>query len=811
MVDLTGEEGWLTPEAASVSLIATETGPELRVSATVGEGQPAVIDHDPVLHTGAASPAAPWPVLRCRVRSSSGRAELFAALAISEVTITVNVTGVTDLVVQNDHRTLAAGSPLQLFTARPKIGSNFYVGSREVFSKRLIRLTVNFAWKDLPESLLQHYHEYFDIHDEVLTSIFVPSFTVVVDLLDRRSWAHGLTGPSGRLRLFDGISPGRRVTFVEGAFDVAYAGQTYAADPDLPELNRFGPGTKRGFIRLQLAGPRNEDISTFGVTFAQDVPFNAFGHDAFAPRYAKAALKLARHDPDAPGAGPAPPLPNEPYLPEIENLSLDYASRSTFAPGDIQALGKVFTLGAFGYTTAGPDIPGRLAPALDSPATMLLGLRDFRAPGTLSILFQLDEGSALLADPPEPGDIAWSYLSGERWIDLPASAVAVDETRGFQVPGIVAVSVGADATSDHSAMPAGLIWVRARLSRPPLAVARTLALHAQAATASLDPGTRPVEDYSDHLAAGLTAGTITRLDQRRTGIKRVAQPYASFGGRPAEVDRAFFERSVERIRHRGRAVTAWDFEHAVLQTFDRVFKVRCLANTGTDAMPATGEAALVIVPKLNASQASNPLEPRAGETLMATIRDFVGDGLTTPFADIHVIHPVYERVLVDAEIAFRPGFDAGFHSEQLNTDLQRFLSPWAFEEGRDISFGTRIFRSEILKYVEDRPYVDFVTRFDLYHAFDGPPRQGIGFMEIGLDFMIGADPQPAVDTMRVGVDFVVGRPVETAPSTRPDAILVSHPAHRVTPLFPGAERCAGITNLGIGYMIVGLDFDVSVP
>jgi hypothetical protein len=343
-----------------------------------------------------------------------------------------------------------------------------------------------------------------------------------------------------------------------------------------------------------------------------------------------------------------------------------------------------------------------------------------------------------------------------------------------------------------------------------LTVARTLALYAQAATALFDPGDRTLTDYARHLAAGLAPESITRLDPRRAGIKRVSQPYASFGGRPAEVDRAFFERSVERIRHRGRAVTVWDFEHGVLQRFDRVFKVRCLANSGESAQPAVGEAALVIVPKLNASQASNPLEPRASETLMEEVRRFVQDGLATPFAAVHAIHPVYERVLVDAEVAFRPGIDPGFYSEQLNVDLQRFLSPWAFEEGRDIAFGTRIFRSELLKYVEDRPYVDYVTRFDLYHVFDGPPRQGIGFMEIGLDFVISADPPRAINTMTIGVDFVVGRPVETAPSTRPDAILVSHPAHRIAPIFPGDERCAGVTTLGIGYMVVGLDFRIPV-
>jgi hypothetical protein len=807
----TGAEGWLAPESAAVSVIITIAGPELRISATLGAGQPAVIDHDPAIHTGPASPASPWPVLRCLVRSASGRAEVFSKLVVTNVAISVNVAGVTDLIVQNDQRVLAAGGPLQLFTSRPKIGSTFYVGSTEVFAKRLTRLTLNFDWKSLPDSLLQHYNEYFDIHDAVLTALLVPSFTAVIDILDQRSWAHRLTGPTEPIHLFDGNLAARSETYAEGAFEVAYGTQPRVADPDLPRQDRYGPFTKRGFMRLQLTGPLNDDIATFGVPFAQKVPFNAFGHDAFAARYAKAALDLARYDPAALGAGPEPVLPKEPYTPEIENLRLDYAAQSEFAPSDVHALGRVLTLGAFGYTTAGPQVAARLSSTPDPSATMLLGLEGFAAPGTISVLFQLDESSVQVADPPAPADIRWSYLSGDRWVSLPPSAVAADETRGFQVPGIVAVAVGADASTQHSAMPSGLTWLRADLAKPPLAVARTQALHGQAATALFDPGAGHLDDYADHLAAGLAPITITRLDPRRNGIKKVAQPYASFGGRPAESDRAFFVRSVERIRHRSRAVTVWDFEHNVLQRFEQIFKVRCLPNTGDDTAPAVGEVALVIVPKLNASQTANQLEPRASETLMEEIGTFLQDGLATPFAAVRAIHPVYERVLVDAAVAFRKGFDPGFYAEQLNIDLQRVLSPWAFEEGRDIAFGTRIYRSELLKYVEDRPYVDYVTRFDLYHAFNGPPRQGIGFMEIGLDFVIGADPQPAVKTMTVGLDFIVGRPVETAPSTRSDAILVSHPAHRITPIFPGSDESTGDMTFGIGFMIVGLDFDIAGP
>src|SRR5690606_21291322 len=154
--------------------------------------------------------------------------------------------------------------------------------------------------------------------------------------------------------------------------------------------------------------------------------------------------------------------------------------------------------------------------------------------------------------------------------------------------------------------------------------------------------------------------------------------------------------------------------------------------------------ALVVVPDLRSTDSSNRLEPRAGAVLMRQIQDYITTNLSTPFSTVHVIHPVYERIRVDIRVAFRSGLDAGWYSAVLNEDLRRFLSPWAYTQGEDIVFGARIYKSEILAFLEGRNYVDYVTDFNLYHSYDGPPREGIGQMTIGSDFFIRPDPRPAV-------------------------------------------------------------------
>jgi hypothetical protein len=44
-----------------------------------------------------------------------------------------------------------------------------------------------------------------------------------------------------------------------------------------------------------------------------------------------------------------------------------------------------------------------------------------------------------------------------------------------------------------------------------------------------------------------------------------------------------------------------------------------------------------------------------------------------------------------------------------------FLSPWAFTSDTDLNFGGRVHQSVLIDFIEELPYVDFLTDFELYH------------------------------------------------------------------------------------------------
>jgi len=804
-VELTGDEGWVEPDRFEAELTEVSPGEmALRIQLTLSEGAPAIVSFDPALH--GEGPTWKWPVLRCLLEGDSGQYETLDGLVVERAEISVSVTGVRALTVANDEGPLTPDQPMPLFGTKPRIGSRFYIGSAEVFSKKLSSLKLNLEWKDLPENLFDHYRTYFDFVDDDLIAGLRSRYLAYVDLLYERTWDHRLLDnqilfdPSG--------SEHRAITAVESAFESAFGERPYDPRPELTELGALDATSKYGFVRVVLSGPTREDLrSELNVPYATKVPFEAFGHQAHARRYAAQAIALSRWD----GIGLAPELPNEPYTPTLAGLSLDYTASVSMVPGDVHGEEALYTLGPWGATRGGFESPARLVPAFDGEAALFLGIEGLAPPANLSLLFQIDRGTATAEDVLEPGETEWSYLSGETWRALAPEAVLNDSTFGFQKSGLVVLSVGKDATSDHEAMPGGLAWLRAVIQRPPESASRTLAVHAQAALATFQPETGELEDYDEHLRDGLDPESIRRFRKRNPAIRQVRQPYASFDGRGGEEDASFFRRCSERLRHRNRAVTAWDFERLVLEAFPEVFKVKCLPHNDASGNEAAGEAALVILPDLRDTEASNPLEPRAGAVLMGEVKRYTASGLTTPFAVVHVIHPVYERVRVDARVAFLSGLDAGYYTGVLNEDLRRFLSPWAFEEGQDIVFGARLYRSEILAFMEGRDYVDHVTDFTLYHSYEGPRRGGIGELRIGTDFVMRPDPTPAIEEeigMRIGEDFVVGVGVEVAETTRSHAILVSHPEHRLLSIEAGSDRCAGVSRLGVGYMTVALDFEV---
>ena len=724
--DLRNDVGWVL---SGRQLVLTLTLP-------ASEKQ-AVVDYAAAKLDGGYGTTA--PVLRVLLRRTADYAAL-AALTLDSVQIEVAVSGLKkSLKLENDLGPLSPEKPFLPFGPLPFAGSSLYVGCAEAAAKTLTSVTVAVPeWVGKPADWATQFVAY---PTEVKTEA---DLTVSVKVLN----GNLQDNPPASATLFTKLPAGVSIP----AAAASSAGVLFLTS-FLSSFSLFGGYVLTGgsFISysplmillpgLTAVAPTVSD-SLLKITLDQGL-----GHGRYATLLTEAVVSkstvVTTDD---------KPIPNPPYAPLASELQLSYqATTGAVSLTEVDAAKfpgrgvQLFHQSVFGQAEEHAFLKRELAfldgaartsafllPQLLAGGTFLLGLRDVGPLETVAILFQVAEGSANPEQ--EPAQVAWSVLSQNQWRPLTVDHVLADATNHLLTSGIIAFYLPAETRLDNTLLEPGLVWLRGELrttgpapAPAPLdSVGNLLALHPQAALARFDDR----RNDADHYAAPLPPGALAKTRQSVAGLKGVAQPYASFGGQPAEADAAFYTRVSERLRHKQRAVSIWDYEHVVLQAFPGIYKTKCLNHTRLDAGPggqlhelAPGYVTVVAVPDLRHAHAVNPLEPKVDLNTLAAVRAYL-QAHAGQLVGVQVVNPAYERVRLRFQVEFLAGYPFATYRKQLQQDLLAYLSPWAFDSAAEIPFGGTLSKSVVLTFIERRPYVDFVTELTMQHltGAPGPPK-----------------------------------------------------------------------------------------
>jgi hypothetical protein len=110
--------------------------------------------------------------------------------------------------------------------------------------------------------------------------------------------------------------------------------------------------------------------------------------------------------------------------------------------------------------------------------------------------------------------------------------------------------------------------------------------------------------------------------------------------------------------------------------------------------------------------APDPLQPKVDADTLVRIDQFLAARAPGPMS-LRVKNPAYQRLRVSCLVRFHTGREFNFHRAATVDALIRALSPWAFDESRPLRFGGRVYASTLLNFIEELPYVDYVTDFKL--------------------------------------------------------------------------------------------------
>jgi hypothetical protein len=214
----------------------------------------------------------------------------------------------------------------------------------------------------------------------------------------------------------------------------------------------------------------------------------------------------------------------------------------------------------------------------------------------------------------------------------------------------------------------------------------------------------------------VAANTITQLLGVVPGVQAVFNPVRAEGGADGETADAIVTRGPATIRHRGRAVSAADYETLAREASPGVAYVRAIPNRNPAGRPLPGWLTLLIIPE------SEDARPYPSFGLRTHVRKFLESRAAADLAGrIHVTGPEYLPLDLDATIAPRLISEAGIVEKAVRAALQRFLHPLrGGPSGTGWELGRDVYLSDIAAVLERVEGLDYVS--ELTMLLDGVPQ-----------------------------------------------------------------------------------------
>lgn len=717
---LTTEKEWVRVTGISwtTGVITNTTTVAAVLNFTLAGDVPAITNYVPKVHGGTFNTS--LPVLKVLLKNDDSAPytyDLLKDVVISKVEVEVKVGlnatdavtsgGLKNLYLSNDIGVLDPSKPFLPFGPAPLKGNSFLIGNEEVFKKKNAKVLFRVEWKGLPQEAYE-----IDYND----GVFDYANTAYVDenpKVNSFTLQQGTWQPAGTAI---GILSDFVYNYMDDTFlpnqDVLTFPQALMALPD-GVIAEYGQSYQpyditavRGFLKLTLN--------------------DGFGHQEYQKALTEYLIALAN--------GGSASEPTAPYTPTIQKLTLHYKAFGVSEVGSMTSFDnrsvQFFHIYPFGETEQQKKISNsevKLLPqftdaknkTLHNEGEFYIGFTDLRGGQSVNVLFQVLEGTTdpLLEKPKD--HIGWSYLSDNQWIAFKNEELS-DQTGQLLKSGIISFVIPAGAGTDNTVLPSGYLWIRAAVREKSETVCRLMAVLAQAAVVSYEDH----DNAADFLDKALPAGTIAKLKDPNSAIKKIEQPYASFGGRASEADGPYYVRVSERLRHKARAVTIWDYEHLVLEAFPGIHRVKCLNHTkfeGNDYNEvAPGHVTIITIPNLQNRNDANPLRPYTNQDVLTGIHDFLSAKISC-HVKLHVRHPQFEEVRLDFKLQLFAGLEFNFYRELLQQEITAFLTPWAYGNADNVTFGGRVHKSVLINFIEERSYVDYITDVKMYHRTGESP------------------------------------------------------------------------------------------
>ncbi|MDV6250913.1 hypothetical protein [Vibrio sp. EA2] len=674
-VAISTEEGWQLVDCAQIIPIENDSdftmgfGLHIRLE----PGFPATKVPTPAIHNSKWNFTAPALKLCLKAQSNCFPYTIFRDFEFAQLLMECRVKGATQVQLFNQDGQTDPSRPFLPLGAQPKDGSYLVVASKEFAIKHLKQLSYHLDWSGLPQGsdgFRDHYNEYpFPYRNH--------SFKVVTEVLNNGRWDTTDDGPQSLFSPQDGALDRENIlTFGNISNSYTPTTQTWPQTPYSPQSN-----IRNGLFKITLV-----------------TPMDAFGHDQYGLLLSKTLTANAKSKKQQ-------SLPKAPYTPMLNRLSINYVARHKIGLGDMttKTQCRMIHLHPFGEVEIYPRNEKhkfaypRILAHYKEDSHLFIGLTASELSGYLNLYFLLGDKAKMLTPYPST-EYQWYYLVGEQWVELPAKHIIHDTTHRFLTSGIITLDIPDAINTEHNIMPSDLYWLRVSTNQgidqyPKCYQIATHVIQVEGGR-NAEPQTPPFA-FWQCLNKPANLGAITQL----TPIQQL---------KPDENFDHWVTRTSEHLRHKGKAITPWDYERLVLEQFPDIDAVNCFAAKQFDSNShKPGHILLTVIPVHNDCNHTPCQQRYIDSTTLIAIRDYLST-IARAHTQIDVRNPGYETLQVRCSVTFTEGTHHGLALRQLEYAIMQTLCPWN-SEGMNMGLGWQLSLSKLAAFIGKQKQVTSVS------------------------------------------------------------------------------------------------------
>ena len=678
LISFTTEDGWHSTTPSTIDIAPNEN--RIKVEVSLPPLVAAVIPWNEELHGNDFQANAPVMQVILNPEANLYMYSVLEPCEIESIDLEVAVKGASHLQISNQNGPLDNSNTFLPFGPVPSKDSYITIGSYETAIKTITHIDFTITWSNLPDSPGGFEEYYRDYGTSALNKEFLVDFSYLKDA----HWVPFKKNAVDNHLLFR-TEPGISRLAPTSTFTIRNPYLMKPIQMHQPESKyRYDAHSVEGFLRLTFS----PESASFGFK-----EYPAILNEVLTENVKRKIKKKQ---------------PNPPYAPSVSRISMNYTAKASILFSSQQDdAGKGFSEMFF---LKAPFALQQLYPgSLQNNASLLpqykpggylhIQITASTLPERLALLFLLRDDSAF-ASKPVDNNISWAYRDKGVWKDLPKTFVTRDDTEGFLSSGIVELNLlllDVDDTLKEN----GDFWLRIHASKHAFSYCSCHGVypHGLKVTRTEGPET------------GTPSGPL-KPAKILAGINSMVQADDYFGGTAHETEKHMQIRVSERLRHKNRAWTPWDYEQLILGEFPYLAFVKCFPNMRTGVKPykKAGYILIVASPSLTDNTAGSTYYPKLNAVTLRQIQTFICKRTSCFVQEEHleVRNPAYDRITVKCTVMFTDSGFGGANEKQLHRDIEAYVSPW-HPEGLHQKFGWQLRIPEFVAYLQSKQYVKFIT------------------------------------------------------------------------------------------------------